>query len=211
MRQRTQPRWPEPGRRLPAVKHIGPVGACESLPPWGCGSYFRYIRTKPELASPILSLMDLTRFSRELRYFIQENPMNARVVGQLGMKRGGQMPALLDQHRIALIGRQHLRVPPTRRMMGARMKTASRSPVERRRLSGRRDAAVELAAVGVALDADVHQPERCLRRVGDFGGQQDGAGAGSEDGPAAPEFAQRLEQMFLVRAASAWWCSRRRG
>src|ERR1700693_968221 len=47
--------------------------------------------------------------------------------------------------------------------------------------------AVDLAAAGVALAADVHQGEALLLRMGDAGGKQDGAGAGAEDGAAASE------------------------
>ena len=42
-----------------------------------------------------------------LRYFIQEHKVNAGIVGQFRMKSGHQMPALLHQHRIALIAGQH--------------------------------------------------------------------------------------------------------
>ena len=55
--------------------------------------------------------------------------VNARIRGELGMKGGHQVAALLHQHRIALIVGQHVGASvPTRRMMGARMKTASISP-----------------------------------------------------------------------------------
>ena len=64
-----------------------------------------------------------------LRYFSQEHQVNTGVVREFRMKRGRQMPALLHQHWIALITSQHLARPrPTRRMIGARINTASNSP-----------------------------------------------------------------------------------
>src|SRR6202007_678425 len=44
------------------------------------------------------------------------------------------------------------------------------------------DGTVDLAAVGVAADADVQGPESGLRRVLNFGGQQDCASAGPKRG-----------------------------
>ena len=78
------------------------------------------------------------------------------------------------------------------------MKTASMRPALGVQL---RHAAVQLPAVGVALDVDVHQAEALLLRVRHAAGQQDGAGAGAEDGPARAELAQRLEQIRRRAAA----------
>ena len=61
-----------------------------------------------------------------------------------------------------------------------------------------RDAAVDLAAVGVALDGDVHQTEACLRGMRHFARQQNRAGAGAEDRLLLGEALERFGQVFLI-------------
>ncbi len=58
------------------------------------------------------------------------------------------------------------------------------------------DGAVDLASVSVAADADVEGAEASLRGIFDFGGEQDGAGAGSEGGLGVDEFFQLGEACF---------------
>ena len=123
----------------------------------------------------------------------------ASSAGQLGMKRRRQVAALLHQHRVAVVARQDAHAAPDppddRRADEDRLQSA------RPRRAELRHAAVQLPAVGVALDVDIHQAEALLVGVRDPAGQQDGAGAGAEDGPARAELAQRLEQVLGVAAA----------
>src|ERR1017187_5310997 len=56
------------------------------------------------------------------------------------------------------------------------------------------DAAIDLAAVGVAFDGDVHEAQAFLGGAGNLIGDEDGAGAGAEDGFAAAELGHGVEQ-----------------
>jgi len=58
------------------------------------------------------------------------------------------------------------------------------------------DGAVDLAPVGIAADADVEGAESGLRRVFDFGGEQDGTGASPEGGLEADELLELFESGF---------------
>ena len=55
------------------------------------------------------------------------------------------------------------------------------------------DGAVDLASVGVAADADVEHAEPALGRVLDFGGKQNGSGAGAEGGTGEGEVLELVE------------------
>ena len=59
---------------------------------------------------------------------------------------------------------------------------------------GGEDGGVVLAAVGVALDGDVEDAEGGLRRVGDFFGEEDAAGAGAEGGFGVDEGVEGVEE-----------------
>ena len=57
----------------------------------------------------------------------------------------------------------------------------------------------ELAAVGVAKDGHVEKAERSLRGIFDFCSEENGSGAGAEDGAAgAGEIANRVEEAFFL-------------
>src|SRR5271157_133207 len=56
------------------------------------------------------------------------------------------------------------------------------------------DAAIDLAAVGVAFDVDIHKAQALLGGAGDFIGNEDGAGAGAEDGFAGAELGHGIEE-----------------
>ncbi len=81
-------------------------------------------------------------------------------------------------------------------MIGARMNTASRSPPSGMGMLC--DAAVDLAAVGVAFDGDVHQAEARLRGMRDFAGQQNRSGATAVDRLVLAEALERFGQPFLI-------------
>ena len=58
------------------------------------------------------------------------------------------------------------------------------------------DARIQLAPVGVALDVDIHEPERLLCGGADTAGKEDGTGAGAEDGFGLTIGAEGLEEAF---------------
>lgn len=59
--------------------------------------------------------------------------------------------------------------------------------------------ASDLATVGVAENGHVHKAKRGLRGMFDFGGKQDGAGAGAENGAAAArEITDRVVEAFFL-------------
>ena len=60
------------------------------------------------------------------------------------------------------------------------------------------DGGVDLAAVGVALDGGVEDAEALLRRVRDFGGEQDASGAGAEGGLGADEVLEGGEEAVAL-------------
>src|SRR5579864_2955731 len=124
--------------------------------------------------------------------------MNARVGGELGMKCGHHMAALLHPNRIAVITGQYGRIraylPDDGRADENRFQFAA-AILE----SDVRDAAVDLAAVGVALDLDVHQAEARLRGMGYFAGEQNGARAASVDRLLSGKDLQRTGQLLLIQ------------
>ena len=78
------------------------------------------------------------------------------------MKGRRQMPALLHQHGVALITRKHMRIPSDAPNNGSTDKHRLQVAFDAFRLK-MRDAAVELAAIGIARDDDVgHGPRRDL-------------------------------------------------
>ena len=60
------------------------------------------------------------------------------------------------------------------------------------------DAGVDLAAVGVTLDDGIKQTKTSLWRVKNFAGEEDGAGAGSEDGFMSGEFLESIEKVTAL-------------
>src|SRR5258708_10280573 len=130
--------------------------------------------------------------------------MDAGIRAQLGMKGGYQVAALLDPNRIALINSPHAGVrtdvADNRRANDDGLEIAGVRPLREIRL-GRKlsHAAIDLAAVPVALDRQIHEPETLLGRVRDIRRQENCAGAGSEDGPSAAKLDKRLDHAFSVQ------------
>ncbi len=95
------------------------------------------------------------------------------------MKGGRQDVALLDAHRLAVALAEH-RHPGAHPADG---RGADEDHLHRPLFqdgAAAADGAGKLAPVGVALDADVDQPQARLAGTGDFLRQQDGPGAGAE-------------------------------
>src|SRR5437588_10871753 len=120
------------------------------------------------------------------------------------MESGHYVASLLHQDWIALVSRQHARAfsdaaddggPDEDSLHSARRGAG----LEIRFGRDAGDAAIDLPAVGIALHSDVDETQAFLRRAGDFVGQQDGSGAGAEDGPLAAELPQRLHQILLAQ------------
>src|SRR5690348_9957809 len=110
--------------------------------------------------------------------FFQKPLVDAGILRELGMERGHHVPALLHPNRIALVGRQNFSA-------GADSQDLRRAYENRLHLIRTylkpRDLAINLAAVGVALDVDIDEIEAGLRGFSDGVSQQDRAGASSED------------------------------
>ncbi len=60
------------------------------------------------------------------------------------------------------------------------------------------DPAIDLTAVGIAFDGHIDDAEAFLRGVLHVGGEQNGAGAGAEDGLFLREAAQRLLEIHVI-------------
>ena len=131
---------------------------------------------------------------------IDEKLVDAAVVGELGVKRGSEKVALTDEDRQAIAAGKNLDT-------GAGFEdfwSANEDHLQRaagKRGFGGDDGGVDLAAVAVALDNRVEQAERALRRVHDRAGEQDGPGAGAEDGMAGAEFGEELKEIVLLKEA----------
>lgn len=123
--------------------------------------------------------------------------MNASVWGKLGMKGRGHEVALADQGRMPLAEGESLDLWPdlhnTRRADKNHLQWSARQ----RGFSGF-NTGIDLAAIRIALDDRVEHSQAALRRIADLTGQQDAAGAGSEDRFPRAEFAQSLEEMPLI-------------
>jgi len=63
---------------------------------------------------------------------------------------------------------------------------------------GGENGGVDLAAVGVAFNDGVEQAEGTLGRMEDFAGEQDGSGAGAEDGLGLAELLQGVEEVAAL-------------
>src|ERR1700690_2151002 len=121
------------------------------------------------------------RFGVPVAHQIQERLMNARVGSQFGMEGRGHGASLPDYDWVFLfaLGGQDFNT-------GA--ETGNFGSADENHFDGRSaelafaDGTVNLAAVGVAADADVDGAEAGLRRILNFLGQQDGSGAGAEAG-----------------------------
>lgn len=114
---------------------------------------------------------------------------------QFGMEGGRQVPPIVDEHRIAAVGSQR---------PDARTGAANDRRTDEDRFYGAPfhiesgNVTVELAPISVAFHGDIHELERGLRRVRDFGRDQNGAGAGPKNWFAAPEFVEHFEQAPVV-------------
>jgi len=122
-------------------------------------------------------------------------PVDPGVRSQFGVKRGHQVFALADQHRVALIPCEDLRAVSRAPDDGSPYEDSFQGPVIRPEWD-HRYAAIDLTAVGVSLYRQIHESERRLRRIQYFTGNQDGARACSKYRFHFAELAQRLKQLF---------------
>ena len=122
---------------------------------------------------------------------VEEELVYTPVVGELGMEGRGQQVAGADEHGV---------IVATGKDLDARAKTADARRADENHLYGAagersfgvEDDGVVLAAIGVALDVDVEDPEAALGRVGDVLREEDAAGAGAEDGLGMDKGVQRI-------------------
>lgn len=128
---------------------------------------------------------------------VQEELVDAGVVGELGVEGGGHEVAGTDQGGEAVAGGEGFDA-------GAGEADARRADEDHlQRAAGQgggsgEDGGIDLTAVGVALDRDVEGGEGALRRVFNVGGEQDGAGAGAEGGDGSnPGLEDREEAIAL--------------
>ena len=124
--------------------------------------------------------------------------MNGGVGGQFGVESGSQDVAVLHEDRFALMFRQDACSPAD--FFDDR--AANENHFERfaGELAGfEEDVARELPAITVAKDGHVQKLERILGRVFDLGGQENGTGAGAEDGVAGGrKFADGAVEAFFL-------------
>jgi hypothetical protein len=168
-------RAPRHGRRQARAgrnHHVAAVGAREASAIW--------LRQ----ALPIQT--NSTRFLRGWNHSFSRNSACTRESavssGWNVATRCGPAPPAPDRPRSAPApGPAAVDAPDDRRADEHRLQLARARCASRIRLGvEHHHAAVDLPAVGVALHGDIHQPQALLRRVGDLGGHQDGAGAGAE-------------------------------
>jgi hypothetical protein len=117
---------------------------------------------------------------------VKEELMYSKIVGEFGMKGGGEEVALADEGGVGRMtgdgaGGEGFDVGAE----AADARGADEDLFERTTGEGgfgEEDGGVILAAVGVALDGDVEDTEGALGGVFYVAGEQDAAGAGAEDG-----------------------------
>src|SRR5580700_10554811 len=119
--------------------------------------------------------------------------MDAGVVAEFRMERGGHRSSLADRDRVVAFGGDDFDA-------GAEaldFRSANEDHLEWgvAELAGA-DRAVDLAAIGVAADANVERAETTLLGVGDLLRQHDGAGAGAEGGLHADKFLELGDARF---------------
>ena len=130
--------------------------------------------------------------------------MHPCVVGEFRVECGNQMVALFHKDRISMILGEHLYSGPRApddggadedgfniARAGALLKLLAR-------LDGS-DPAIDLAAVSVAFDRHVDHAEAFLRGVLHIGSEQNGPGAGAEDGLLPREPAKRLLEIHVIQ------------
>ena len=121
--------------------------------------------------------------------------MDAGVAGKFGVEGGGHDSSLPDGDRVGTFGGDYFYPFSDVLDFGG----ADEDHFERcgaRRFSSQQafaDGAVDLAAVGVAADADVECAEAFLFGILHFGGEEDGPGAGAEGGFGVDELFELFE------------------
>jgi len=121
--------------------------------------------------------------------------MNVWIRTEFGVKRGRHVSTLLHPHRISLIGSEDLNIWADFPYNGRPNEDGFHlftSGVDFR------DAAIQLAAIRIALHSDIHQSKARLGWTGNFTSEKNCPGTGSEDRLVLAEGAQRLKQMFQV-------------
>jgi hypothetical protein len=112
--------------------------------------------------------------------------VDAAVGGELGVEGGGHDVALLDEDGEAVAGGEDLDAVAGFYDTGRADVDHFERAAGELRFAGL-DGAVDLTAVGVALDGCMEDAEALLRRVRDVGGEEDTSGAGAEGGFAGDE------------------------
>lgn len=121
--------------------------------------------------------------------------MDAGVGCQFRVERGDEMAALFGEDRIAVVGGEH---------SNGRARDADDGRADEDRFEvaerGRKgdDARIELTAIGITLNVDIHKPERLLFGGGDMGSKKDGSGAGTEDGLGRSIGSEGLEEALAM-------------
>lgn len=137
----------------------------------------------------------LTFLLRSRLEHIQKILVDAGIVAQLGMEGCGQRFTLAHEHGLFPIAFGGDDIDFSSQALdfggadedhfgGAALKLAFA------------DGAVELASIGIAADGDVERAETRLRGIFHFGGEKDGAGAGSEGGLGLDEELELFESGF---------------
>src|SRR5271165_6747675 len=119
--------------------------------------------------------------------------MQASVIAEFGMESGGHHCSLPHGNGIVALGGDYFDSGADALDFGGADEDHLQRLIAESALA---DRAVDLAAVGVAADADVERAQSGLLRVVHFIGQQDGAGAGAEGWLYMNELLELFESRF---------------
>ena len=121
--------------------------------------------------------------------------MDAFIIREFRVKSRGENSLIPDEHRVIPFPRQYFDAGAQRlKSRGANKNHFQRITAEFCRLGD--NMAVELAAVGVAANADVEYAQSLLRRIENIAGKQNGAGAGAKGRLSLDEITQLLKPIF---------------
>jgi hypothetical protein len=110
---------------------------------------------------------------------VQEELMDSRIGGEFRMEGGGEQMARADEDWKFVAAGKSLYTGAGTGDAGSSDEDHLQRPAWEGGLRGE-DGGIDLAAVGIAFDGDVEGCEGLLGGVQDFGGEQDGPGAGAE-------------------------------
>lgn len=133
-----------------------------------------------------------------LPHQIYEQLMNATIFGKFGMEGRRHPRALANQDREAIPFGQHLN--PFAHSADPRCTDVHHLQRSTRKFCLlQANSAIDLAAIGIAFDADIQDAETLLHRVGDLFCQKDATCAGSEGWFLSDKLPQRIQESVALQ------------